>query len=476
MADNPADNIIYFPPKSDKSRLEHYEYYENLFMGNHFDAFAIKINNEIWSKEYRKMRYVVCNFAGLISKVIADMLFIEPPKILVKDGDQEYIDGIIRENKLRIKNYESALSNSYLGDALYKLRVGKRNPSDTESSVIIEDITPKIYFPHVNPSNVKSEPEVKELAWKLHIGDKEYVRKELHTVGKIENQLWLLEDDQLKSRESLTLLGKNAPPDEEQTKIDRSLIVHIANWRAGNRHFGLSDYFDLEQLFYAINNRVTKIDNILDKHSDPILALPEGILDERGQVRKEKLGLFERPEGVDKNSDPSYITWDANLESAISEIEKLVEMTFMMSETSPDILGMGQGQAESGRALKLKLLRTVAKAQRKQLYYTEGLREVIYTAQLLAKQYNIKIDGKTMQGNPVYPEIVWSDGLPTDMTELIEQEAARMDAGLTTKKDSLMRLDDIDEDTAEKKSKEIDKETELALPETGSFGKGLNSN
>lgn len=461
-----TDDRTKFPYPAEIGRINNYNFHEKLFFGNHFEAFRMKIESEAFGREYAKLRYVVANFPGLISRIIADLLFIEPPKIKVEDGDQDWVDELLSENKIRTLNYESALANSYFGDNLYKIRIGKRKPTDKKTTIIIEEQTPLVYNPKINQFNVKGEPEEQELSWAIKVDDKEYLRKEIHEPGKIYSKAFNLQDGKIGTEVSLDTIGVQGVKSEEVTQIDRSLLIHVPNWRAGNKNrvFGISDYNDLETLFFGINNRMTKIANVLDTHSDPILALPDGIVDEKGKVRKSKLGLFVRPEGADDKTDPKYITWDANLEWAFKEIEKMVEMTFMMSETSPDILGMGQGQAESGRALKLKLLRTLAKAQRKQLYYREALIEVVYVAQLLGKAWGIEFNGKKLQKDPVKPEIVWSDGLPADMTELIDEETKRIDAGLTTKTDSIMRLDDVDEDTAKKKAEEIKKESELAMP------------
>jgi hypothetical protein len=390
-----------FLSEEDRKRLRRYEIYEDLFFGRHFEAYNIKIENENFGREYSKLKYIVANFPGLISKIIADLLFIEPPKIKVPDGDQKFVDGLISENKLRIVNYESAISNSYFGDTVFKLRVDKRDSADDKLSIIIEEVCPKIYFPHVNPFNVKEKPDREDLAWMFEKEGKQYVFKEIYQDGKIYHKVYLLEGGKLMNEEGTGILGLDADEvvEEEDTLIGESLLVHVPNWRGGNSYFGVSDYYDLESLFFAMNNRLTKVDAILDKHSDPILMVPPGILDEKGKVKRQHMGVIEKGEGED--NDPAYITWDASLEAAFKEIEKLVELTFMMSETAPDILGMGKGQSDSGRALKFKLLRTIAKAQRKQLYYREALIEVIYKAQKLAKAWDIEIDGKKLQGEPV---------------------------------------------------------------------------
>jgi hypothetical protein len=457
-----------FPYALHRSRINTYDYYEKLFMGEHFSAFSIKINNNMYGKEYEKIRYVVVNFAGLITRIIADLLFIEPPKIQMPDGgDQAWVDEFVKENNLRTQNYESALTNSYLGDSLFKFRINKRRATDTVPTVIVEEITPKIWFPEPNPYNIKAEPEKTELAWKVGINGKEYLRKEIHTPGLITNELWLLDGTTIKMKVGLDALGEAGLNDTQEIKIKDPVIIHIPNFRPGSRFFGVSDYYDLDTLFYAINNRLSKIDNILDKHSDPILSVPDGILDEEGKVKREALGLFSRPKDATNTSDPAYITWDASLESGFSEIENLIKLAGMVSDTAPALLGLDtSGQAESGRALKYKLIRTIAKAQRKQLYYTIGLANIIYTAQKLAKAYDVGVGDKNLKlkGEPMRPEIVWADGLPADMSELIDVETKRIDAGLSSTAESIMRLDDVDEKTAADRAKKIKDENALDLP------------
>jgi hypothetical protein len=472
-----------FPSAEDAPRLNAYGYHKRLFKGEHFTAFRIQIDDAQYNKEYQRLRYITANFSGLISKVVTDLLFLEPPKIQVKDGDQAFIDALKSENKMRVGCWEHALTNSYYGDALFKIRTGYRHPNNPDATVIIDQVTPRIYFPVYDGNNVTGEPTSQELCWVIMLNDKPYLRKEIHTPGKIQNQVFMLEGTmfngyEVKGEEDLNILGIPGLLPEQDTGIDRSLLIHIPNWRGGESAFGISDYYDLDSLFYAINNRLSKVDNILDKHGDPILMVPPGVIDEDGKVRKKTLGVIELGEGED--GKPEYITWDANLESAFKQIDRLIDVTCMISETSPIIAGVDKGGAiESGRALKYKMLRTLAKAQRKQLYYTDGLTEVYYVAQLMAKEHKVKVDGIGLSKEPVKPEIIWSDGLPADMTESIDNEGKRIDQGTTTKIDAIMRLDDVDEATAKLKAAEIDKEGQVALESQMAlagkqFGKGVD--
>lgn len=472
--EQPKSSLLKFPYEDAKPRLERYTFNDKLFEGAHFHAFQQKIRDPRYNQHYEMLKYIVGNFAGLISKVCADMLFSEAPNFRVQDkSTQEWLDAFLFQNHLHVQNYESALANSRHGDAIYKLRVGKLNPGDEQMTVIAEDITPAIYFPTLNKGNMRADPAEKELAWVVDIAGKKYLRKEIHTPGKIVNQLFLLEKEVIKQEVSLDLLNEEGLTPEVDTKIKKSLIVHVPNWRDGSRYFGYDDYGDLVSQFYALNNRMTKTENILDKHSDPILALPEGVLDEKGEVKKEAFHMFEIPSdpGGGSPAKPEYIVWNASLDSSFKQVDKIIEMLYMFSETSPDAFGMNKnGQAESGRALKLRLMRTIAKVARKRLYYDMALKEVLHTAQLLAQAHNIGVYNQKKDSYDIkvktaeIPEIEWQDGLPIDSREAVEEEQIRLESGNTTVTDSIMRLDRVDEDTAIKKVAAIKKETQINLP------------
>lgn len=227
-----------FPNDKERMRLDDYEYYRKLFLGKHFEAFRIKIDDERYNRAYAKLRYVVVNFAGLLSKIMADMLFSEPPTIKVPDGDQDWVDAFVRENKLDVQFYESALGNSYQGDAVFKLRAGQRSLADDENTVICEDITPKIFFPKVNGFNVRSEPEQIDLKWTFRYGDKMYLRVEKHEPGKITNKVYEMEGDKITQEVAPETVGITDLQPEVSTGVDFLLLTHVANWKTGDRYFG----------------------------------------------------------------------------------------------------------------------------------------------------------------------------------------------------------------------------------------------
>lgn len=458
------ENKWIYPKRDDLNRVERYQHYDSLYYGDHYKAFAIKAK-EGFPEHYAKLRYVVANFPGLISRVIADMLFGERIVIDVKNANtQEWLDGLIDDNHLITQLYESSLANSRRGDSIFKIRGD--NLHSPEKKVIIEEVSPAIYFPEFDRNTTRLTTKRDVLAWtyKSEDGKTTYLQKEIHDPGKIINELYTYDPSSHKilsqiTEESLSEFGLEP---EVETKVNHSLIFHVPNVRDGSGFHGTSDYKDLEQLFFALNNRITKVDNILDKHSDPILAVPPGVIDEQGKVRKERLGMFEVDNKDSGFNKPEYIVWNANLESAFTQIDKIVDFLFMFSEVAPATMGMDkEGQAESGRALKFKLLRTIAKRNRKKLYYDIMIKEMLQTAQEFGKAWGIKINGTSIT-NIEKPDIKWSDGVIPDMTEEIENEIKRLDAGLSSKPDSLSRLDGLKPEQAQKKVEEIEKENSIS--------------
>jgi hypothetical protein len=465
--------MLKYPPDAEKARINNYELFEKVFLGEHVDAFNIKTQGQ-YKKELENLRYVAVNFGGMISKLSADMLFEEPPRISAGEND-DFIQEVINKNQLKTQFYEAGLENSFRGDAVFRIRA-------KDKQTIIEDINPSIYFPEYDEWNVRKEPKAHVLAWKVKIGEDEKgkpkfgIFKERHLKGSIEHNLYELENDGTLGAElKVTDYMPDIKP-EEKTNVSDFLVIHIPNYRINSMFFGISDYKDLMQLMFAINNRITKVDNILDKHGDPILAVPEGVLDEEGKVSRKSFGVIEVPTSESAGAKPEYIVWDAKLESAFSEIDKLIEFLFITSETSPASLGLDKdGQAESGRALKYKLLRTIAKKHRKELYFDWGIKKMLNMAQEFAFSNKLKA-GDVSSKNPENIEIEWQDGIINDAKETLEIEQTKLDNGLTTTKEAIQRLEGVDEKTAEEKVKLIEEENAKNEPKFGANPFEANKN
>lgn len=457
------ENPLVWPKKPDKARIDRYAHSDLLYKGDHFNAFSIKVEKD-FTERYSKLRYIVGNFGGLMSRVMADMLFGESVVVDVKDDKtQKFMDAVIEQNNLYSQLWESAVGNSRRGDSVLKLRVGKRHPNDEQSSIIIEEFTPAIYFPVLEQSMTRNVPRQDVIAEVLKRDGKTILHKEIHEPGVIYHEVYNYDPNQQKIISTLDPKAFGYK-EVEDTGVKRSLVFHVPNVRDGNGFYGTSDYQDLEPLFFALNNRVTKTDNILDKHSDPILAVPPGVLDENGKVRKEALGMFEVDNETPGFNKPEYIVWNANLEAAENQIDKLIEMLFMFSEVSPATMGMDKnGAAESGRALKFRMIATIRKKNRKMRHYDMALKYLLQTAQELALAHGVLAEGLKM-GAVEKPTIKWNDRIINDEIEAVEIADKRIAQGTQSRADAIADLDHISPDDAKKKVEEIDKESGPDLP------------
>ena len=467
-----------YPPTDEKVdlRLNNYKRTRKLFKGQHGDVYE-RVQQWLDKEVDKGITYIVCNFPGLISKVSADMLFGEQTKYVIggdpSSSEQEQLNNITQNNNLQSLNYEMALSGSWRGDVVYKARYGNAAGWATDKpGAIIEAVSPSCFYPILSEDNIR-DVQGAVFAWikrghhDMPGGDERtYLRVERQLPGRIENELWQLAEDgrTLDQQVKLNIFPEYKNLEEEQeTGFPGLLFKHVPNWRLEDEFWGISDYFDLESIFDELNNRLSRTSRVLDKHESPKLILPPGIMKydektERWYIKKEDLDAIEvdRRDQSTGSDLPRYMTWDAQLSAGFTQIDKLLEIAFLVSETSPDAFGLGKGgAAESGRALKFRLIRLLAKINRKKLYFDEALKYIIEASLWLEKEHG---DGVT---DPEESDlrIEWADGIPDDPMEQAQIEAIRTGGKQTSsRRSSVRRLDDLDGEELETELQAIEED------------------
>ena len=445
-----------YPPQKDIDRLAKYDTYERLFMGDHRTAFRSKL--EQYDPQFSgldpKVRYVVLPYPRIISTISADLLFEEQPKILLENKtNQEFVDKLFYENSLWTTLYEEALVSSYKGDSVMRILA-------IDGQIRIDTVKPDVYFPVYNDNNVKAPVKEHVLAYRQTIDEREYLVVETYRVGEIETRVYEFKQNTIGGEySSMDMLGIE-PIVKTNLGEGYSLIHHIKNWGMSGKFWGISDYEDLVDLFFAINNRLSRNEHILDKHGDPILAVPQGVLDGNGNVSRQNLGMIELPSHPMNGevSKPEYIVWDSKLESSFAQIDVLLEQLWISSQMSPTLFGLTKyGVAESGRALKYKLLRTLSLKHRKQMYWDDGIKSLIESAIEFARNNQLQADDKRPAQTEV-PTILWQDGIIMDELEILENEKGKLDYELTTKEDAISNIEGITRDEAHEKLERIQQE------------------
>lgn len=460
----------FFPPVGHKERIERYKENKKLFKGEHYDVF------ERFQNFPSDSVYISVNLAGLICKKSADFLFGESPTFSAgKETDspeQKKLDEWVRENNLQMKLQQSATGNAFRGDAFFKVRWGQKwNGKVPEVfdpfRVIIELQNPKYVFPETSAGDA-SQIEVYHIAFPTVVegsgGEDWVLNVESHYPNKIVYRKFEMSPIQADMYEvtEWKILGEiKSEYREVETGVPFPLVVHIPNYAIDDSWEGLDDLSEHKPLFDELNRRLSAISQILDKHADPAIAVPTGVLgeDEYGNptfvVGRDK--VFE----VMGKDDviPQYITWNGQLQAAFDEVDRIVEMILTNAEIPSVALGKGDAgtSGSSGLAIKFRMNSLLAKINRKRQFYDKGLKELFMICQMVEKA---KLGSKA--GFDFFDvKIHFKDGLPKDDAELANIMNIRTGGKPTiSQKTALMLLDDLTEEQADAELARIEEESE----------------
>ncbi len=465
-----------YPHDDHINRIRRYKENKKLFKGEHYDVFK-KIQNRL-DGNTKELLYISANLPGIIAKKSADFLFGEHPTYSAgKEDDapeQQALERLVKDNRLNIKNYQSALGNAYRGDSFYKIRWGQRYGGRVDKKfdpyrVIIESQNPEYVFPETAPGDA-TDIIAYHIAYPVIVVDGEdYLLKvESHFPGYIEYSEWRMQPDITNVDGEIEQWKIYAEVESGRrvvnTGIPFPLVVHVPNYATDETWEGLDDLSEHKPIFDEINNRLTQIANILDKHADPPIAIPAGAMgeDEEGNptfvIGRDKVFEVMGKEDV----IPQYITWNGQLQAAFEELKRLVDYLLICAEIPAVALGSGDSgtSGSSGLSIKFRLNSLLAKVNRKRQFYDKGLKDVLFIAQMLEHTKSNK--------NPEYeitePIIKFKDGLPEDDAEQANIMSIRTGGKATiSTKTALMRMDGLTEEQAEKELERIEAEEKAQL-------------
>lgn len=429
-----------FLPLEEAMRMQAWAHHKDLLRGWHGDVFKniqtieqrlerAKVLDTVENIHDRAcMLYIVANYCGLLSNVCAQLLFGEPIRIEPTNGREDLqhsINRIIANNELQRVNMMQARTSSAQGYTYYRVKWGKKS-SWQEEGAIIEPIPGYNVFPHVSYDNIKNVTGY-TIAFIIEHNNQKYLKREIHTVGLVQNKLNIMDGNTIGDEIPLrTIPGFTNLMEEWHNDYPGLFIQYVPNVESIDEYWGASDYESIVSLQDAINNRLSNIDEVLDKHSNPILVLPSGIMrfdESTGQyyALKSDKEVIEATDPEAGAKLPRYVTWDAQLGAAFNEIDKLIDVIMLASQMSPSLFGLSKNYAaDSAKALKIRMVQTLAKINDKQMAYDAALKEAVYAALWLEKHYSSKAP------DPDSVHIEWKDGLPDDELEITQIHASRV--------------------------------------------------
>lgn len=435
-----------YVPYGQDDRIEKYETYEALREGRHQEVFKRYIDQvgSVYKRDEKmgmpSLFYTV-NLPKEICRISADLLFDEKPIIKTQNND-EFIQAVIEERKFWQKVYENADYGSAKGDAVFRIRV-------KDNELYIDPVNPALYHAVYDTGNISNEPTAHEIWNPVEIESygKAYL-VEKYTPGLIEYRLVVKKDGDEMELDISAYFPKFAEPIETGLNEDDHLIIHIKNSGIPTDYWGVSDFAGIEDLLYAVNNRFSRIESILDKHSSPVLTGPPGsLIDKNGKMKRnvDVVEYFSNESGEIK-----YVAWDAQMQYAFDSLNQSIDMVLTLANISPALAGRKDqtGMAESGRALKMRLIRSLAMKHRKELYWGRALKQMFWTMQKWSA-----VSGYTVAGirsnDPEMPTIRFQDGVINDPIEKIEIVERKLASGLISHLEAIQEIDDVEEEVAQ---------------------------
>ena len=425
-----------WPPYVDGDRLQRYDEYTALIENRPQDVFA----DLQPSSEQRSKVALALALPELLASVWADSVWSDPPTIeLPTDAVQGQWDEIDQANDFtEIGAWESVFGAAGWGQSILYLRRDEERTDRFDTDVVIEEIRPEIFFPILKTGNARIIEAV-VLAWEENRGDPDG-RDDLWQVRERHELLdgqYVITLEERKTQSGLSTEPFRRVSTEEPAGVSFLPFVdlHAKRWRG--RYWGVSELSRVMTLIDEIDNSLSNIAEVLEYHGKPMLQVPASVMYPGTVVGSTAGGAMvyggsylvkgadktigiRRPEEADI---ARYITFDGQLDPALQEIDRLVELALMTSEVPRSYFGLGPevSAAPSGVSLKLQLQNYLKKAARWQRNESQRLRTLIPMA--LALQ-----NGTDPTVQPI-PEIMHGSPLPADD----EQQVRIVEAAVTAK-------------------------------------------
>ena len=375
-------------------------------------------------------------FGRLMALKFADLLFGEPPRIAIGGTDWRPPEGFLE------RAYEVAIDVCRYGTGLFSVHRG------LEGGVPVLDISqPQHWFVVVDRFNIK------RVLWHVLAAEIPAVAcSGADGAGRLEVQVHGVGEVWLRSYElSDGVVGEMLAEERVDTGLDGFAVLPVHNVATSDSYFGMDDFGPIEGLVDEVGARMAQVSRILDKHAEPTMQGPGSALvdDGHGNLHLGTGNYIVNDSLFDTGiSKVEYITWEAQLGPSFKQLEQLLQFLYMMSETGATLLDASPeaAQAQSGTALRLRMMSPLAKVNRLRARFDPVIRQAVV--------HLAKMDGVLVSVGDV--SIIWEDGLPDDPMESAQIMQIRTGGAPTIgAREAIKRLDGVGDDMAQRMVDEI---------------------
>ena len=212
------------------------------------------------------------------------------------------------------------------------------------------------------------------------------------------------------------IIGDMVKSETYKTRLDDFAVIPISNIITSDRATGIDDYTDIDSIISELMVRVGQVSRILDKHASPSMSGPQSALEKDSQTGEWRLKAGNYfPRDTKEDPEVSYITWEGQLAANFTQIEKLINLLYTISEMGSTVFGDNSdiGAQSSGYKVKMMTQSALAKVNRIRMRFDPALKKAIKLCSQVPAKDIINLTNEKI-------EIKWEDGTPQDEREMAE--------------------------------------------------------
>ena len=457
-----------FPPLEEAKRIGACAEYDLMYDGNtyaveemHFRQTLNNLNRLAvllgWTDSYVAVEY---NYFQLCSIKTADFVCGELPDIVsaakdekVRARQQKVLDDIRKSTNHDVKFYDGAIDVSKYGESYLRVyaRDGKNTYTLQSPAIIIRVTDEEDDYEVLNYVVAWLTDNDTRLQVRIH-GKGSYTKREYRVTAALTDDL----SRQKRYRHAGTVNGKSdlytliqdrytdevfrcrlfkiaeqiGKDEVVPTYLDDFAIIQLSNVKNSDRTRGMSDYDRFDSVVASIQRTMTEVQLILDKYIAPSMAVPEDALTECDSTGENIMEIGKAIGVPDGGIIPQFLEPDLSklemcyrqLEFNVARIKELSEMgAALSSETNVSNISTETMRAQFASACK--------KAERLTTRNEGAVKKLFHLLSMHGYGEVIPEDDIT---------ITWYDGLPNDEEKEVRVAAAKVQAGLSNRKEEYM--------------------------------------
>ena len=361
-----ADGRPWPPEDADEAaRLKEHAFMRQIYNGLHEKVFPRYIAYLADQSKDSKKQKIILDWPELATDSYINLLLGEEPEIVA--GNRDDLPDLPAD--------QAFIDVSRYGIGLFEVSDAGIQALNPENCYIV--VTPgniqrpqAFVFFHIWKEKESQSGKEKEI---------EYIKFTVHQPGKIRHLIFLISPGAGLTKSEKKLSGPlplgNFPAyaglevDAEGYQyppVEDMLVVAVNNKLSSERYYGRSDYKpSIISLIESLELLFAQRAEVLAKFTSPTPVVPESatVFDHSKEewVYKPGQAIITKP----GDPSPSLMVWQAELGAVDRAIEQSMDQLLQMLQLSRVLLaGQGQGTAESGTALRIRLIPTLSKVSK----------------------------------------------------------------------------------------------------------------